>query len=113
MNRIEAAIERTMPKVWALDEAKKAALEKNCAITFEEHFAYQNAQARAHAMGILTLEEAQVVYVALGEVGSEANGGWAQGTDTTTNVVVTRMIGELLAKRIYHSLMERPTTHSR
>ena len=110
MNRIEAAIERTMPKVWALDEAKKAALEKNCAITFEEHFAYQNAQARAHAMGILTPEEAQVVYMALGEVGSEANGGWAQGTDTTTKVVVTRMIGELLTRMIGELLEKRLVT---
>ena|SRR3990167_4017003 len=100
MNRISAAIERTMPKVWALDEEKRKQLDVNCAIDFQEHFAYQNAQARAHAMGLLTPEEAQIIYLALGEIGSEANGGWAQGTDTTTKVVVTRLIGELLEKQL-------------
>ena len=103
MNRVSAAIERTMPKVWALNEAKRKALDANCAVTFDEHFAYQNAQARAHASGLLTPEEAQIIYMALGEVGSEANGGWASETDTTTKVVVTRLVGELLEKQLVGS----------
>ena len=100
MNRISVAIERTMPKVWALTEEKRKGLDENCAISFDDHFAYQNAQARAHAMGLLTPDEAQIVYRALGEVGSDTNGGWANETDTTTKVVVTRLIGELLEKQL-------------
>jgi hypothetical protein len=76
-----------------------ADLDATLAVTFEEHFAFQNAQARAHVTGLLTTDEAQVVYVALGEVGDPGNGGWAAGTDLATKVVVTQLMGELLARR--------------
>ena len=36
-------------------------------ITNREHHHYQNAQAQAHASGRLTLDEAQLIYRALGE----------------------------------------------
>jgi hypothetical protein len=68
------------------------------AVEFDEHFAFQQAQARAHVEQRLTTDEAQVVYVALGEVGSQSNGGWAAGTDTATKVAVTLAMGELLRK---------------
>jgi len=66
------------------------------AVTFGEHFAYQNAQARAHVSGKLSTDEAQIIYIALGEVGSQDNGGWASGTDLATKVVVTLTIGQLI-----------------
>lgn len=89
-NRISAAIERlrTHPNL--------PQLEGTMAIDFQEHFGYQNAQARAHAEGKLTMEEAQVAYIALGEVWTESNEGWAKGADLATKVTVTRMVGELL-----------------
>lgn len=71
-------------------------LEGTQGIDFQEHFAYQNAQAHAHASGKLTMEEAQVAYIALGEVWSESNEGWAKGTDLATKVTVTRLVAELL-----------------
>jgi hypothetical protein len=100
MNRIEAAIARTRPKVEALDDFKRTALDKGCAISFSEHAAYQDAQAQAHASGIITPAEATIMYVALGEIGSTSNGGWSAGTDTTTKIVVTQIVGELLERRI-------------
>ena len=44
-----------------------------------EHFAYQTAQAQAHASGRITQDTAQIIYVALGEYGAPSN----------LNVVVT------------------------
>lgn len=98
MNRIATAVENVRAKLAALDADKVAALDANMAVEFDEHFAFQNAQARAHLTGKLTTDEAQIVYVALGEVGSPSNGGWAAETDTATKVAVTLVMGELLAR---------------
>jgi len=75
-------------------------LNETLALDFSEHFAYQNAQAEAHASGILTTDEAMSVYVALGEVGSASNGGWAKGTDLALKVTVTNLIGQLLGAKV-------------
>lgn len=72
-------------------------------LTFEEHAAFQDTQAWAHINGIISADEAQVIYNALGEVGSSANGGWAQGTDTATKVVVQQMVMELLGIKLKRS----------
>jgi hypothetical protein len=99
MNRVLAAVNQVRERYDALDADAQAELDATMAVAFDEHFAYQQQQARAHASGTLTTDEAQVVYVALGEVGSTANGGWAAGTDTPTKVAVTMLMGELLARR--------------
>ena len=90
MNRITIAIERVRANP-NLDK-----LAGKMAITFEEHFAYQNAQAQAHASEKLTTEEAHIVYRALGEVHNANNEGWGEGTDLATKVVVTHLMGEIL-----------------
>lgn len=87
-------------KVDALEDEKRAALDETLALTFEEHFTFQQVQARAHAEGVITTDEAHLVYVALGEVGSPANGGWADETDTALKALVTQVVGELLARRL-------------
>jgi hypothetical protein len=99
-NRVLAAIERQRDR---LEQGIKPdgtpitgdldSLEASLALTPLEVVAYQNAQARAHVMGILTTEEAQTIYAAIGE-----GGDWAQGTDLATKVIVTQVIGELLAR---------------
>ena len=93
MNRIADAIGkmRNNPRLPDLDEDKLA-------ITFREHFGYQTAQSTAHASGKLTLEEAQICYIALGEGFNTGNGGWASGVDKATKIVVTRVMGELILK---------------
>ena len=98
MNRISTAVAAVQAKLDELTPAAVAELDAAMAVEFDEHFAYQNAQARAHASGKLSTDEAQVVYIALGEVGSTENGGWADGTSTATKVTVTRLMAELLAR---------------
>ena len=90
-NRILGAIGRMRahPKLPSFDEGQ---LDN----TFQEHYAFQQAQARAHVEGRLTTEEALVVYRALGETYSKTSGGWSVGTDKATKVVVIRLMGELL-----------------
>jgi hypothetical protein len=99
MNRVSAAIAKVRIKYDALDSEAQTALDANMAVEFDEHFAFQQAQAHAHAAGKLTTDEAQIVYRALGEVGSPDNGGWAARTDAPTKVAVTLLMGELLARR--------------
>ena len=99
-NRLLPALERVRAKVEELDAAATARLDATLAVDFEDHFAYQEAQAHAHASGKLRPAEAQMIYASLGHVGSADNGGWAAGTDLATKVVVTQAIGELLGARI-------------
>tara|TARA_Y100000310_G_C20392207_1_gene673365 strand:+ start:45 stop:365 length:321 start_codon:yes stop_codon:yes gene_type:complete len=70
--------------------------ERNLDIDHLERVAYQNAQARAFASGVLTQDEAMIVYRSIGEVGSSKNGGWAAGVDYATKVTVTNLIGQLI-----------------
>lgn len=94
-NRVTRAIDQLRARLASLDDDTLAKLTATTTLDFGEHFAYQQAQANAHASGRLTVDEAQVVYVALGEVGDDANGGWASGTDLATKIAVTKLIAEL------------------
>lgn len=95
-NRVRAMI-RAGGKDGALaTPAQLAAFDAKQALTHSEHAAYQNAQAQAFAAGRLSFDEAQTVYMALGETGSESNGGWAAETDTALKVTVTALMGQLL-----------------
>jgi hypothetical protein len=96
MNRLAKHINSIRPKVDALDPEARVKFEADMAVEPGEHFAYQEAQARAHASGLLTTDEAMIVYRALGEVGSASNGGWAADTDLPTKVSVTLLMGELV-----------------
>jgi hypothetical protein len=100
MNRIETAIARVRETFATLPADKVESVDTSLALDFGEHFEYQEVQARAHVSGKLSTDEAQIVYAALGEVGSASNGGWAAGTDTATKYAVTLVIGELLKARI-------------
>lgn len=99
MNRVAQAIEGIRVKAEALDPAAREALDADMAVDFAEHFAYQQAQAQAHAAGRISTDEALLIYAALGEIGSAANGGWASSTDLATKVAVTLSMGELLKRR--------------
>src|SRR3990167_7153834 len=97
-NRVEDAVTGLRAKMaHDPDFAEKVrSLDGNMAIDFAEHTVYQTAQSRAFAAGTLSLDEAQTVYVALGELHSSFNGGWARDVDTATKIVVTRLIAELV-----------------
>lgn len=78
-----------------IDPEALAALDSSLANTFEEHAAMQNAQARAHALGLISTADAQTIYIALGEV--PGPDGWATGTDIATKVVVTQAMAQVIA----------------
>ncbi len=71
------------------------ALNLSMDLSAAEFFAFQNAQAQAHAIGVLTTDEAQTLYTALGGEygGIAANGGWAPDADLALKVTVTNLIG--------------------
>ncbi len=77
-------------------------LDAELAISGTELFAFQSAQARAHVLGVLSTEEAQTVYVALGGDygGSAANGGWDEGADLALKVTITNLMGQLIERGI-------------
>jgi hypothetical protein len=95
-SKMTDAIVAMRTKIEGLSPEQRKGLEDGMAVDFQEHFQYQEQQARAHAMGKISTEDAQVIYNALGEVGSSSNGGWAADTDLATKVVVTQAIGQLL-----------------
>ena len=98
-NRVQAAIDRIAERCADLAPDAAADLEREMDVTAAEHFAYQEAQARAHVSGRLSAGEAMIVYRALGETGSRGNGGWAAGTDLPTKVAATLLMGELIGGR--------------
>lgn len=93
-------LERVRAALADKDGMTRTKLEANLDVDTEEHFRYQETQAWAHASGIISQADAQIVYAALGEVYSASNGGWAAGTDLATKVAVTQLIGELLEAKI-------------
>lgn len=96
MNRLASRIEETRIKLDALEPAKREALEETLEISFEEAFEFQQLQAQAHAAGIITPEEAMVIYASIGESAA----GWKAHTDLATKIVVTLTAEELLKRRI-------------
>lgn len=100
MNRVSAHIAMIQQRVDGLAPDARTKLDTDMDIEPTEHFAFQEEQARAHAMGKLAPDEAMIVYVALGEIQYSGNGGWAKGTSLATKVSVTLLMGELLRSRL-------------
>ena len=71
-------------------------MDRNMDLTFSEHSSYQDLQARAHASGQLTTEEAQTIYIALGESMSSKNGGWKSHVNLPMKLIITQLMAELL-----------------
>lgn len=74
--------------------ADLVAFEKSLDNSLAEVFTYQNLKSRAQVMGKITVEEAQVIYRALGGEVPSPN-GWGADTDLATKVVVTSVLGAL------------------
>lgn len=100
LETLTECIAQAQERVDALSQDRQDSLDRELDIDFEEHFIYQEQQARAHASGILDLGAANLIYRALGEVGSYENGGWASHTDLATKAVVTQIMAELLSARV-------------
>lgn len=95
-NRMTEAVKDIENRLTIIDADARTKLERDLAIDFQEHFAYQTAQSRAFAMGRISQDEAQLIYASLGEIGSDSNGGWAEGTTLATKVAVTKVMLELI-----------------
>ena len=76
-------------------------------IDFEEHFRLQTIKSRWHVEERLTDEDAQAIYIALGEVGSSENGGWAAEADTATKYAVMLIVEQLLTQDVNRVLRGR------
>ena len=101
-NRIEAAAARLRERIakgvkpdGSPITGDLGELDASMALTSIEVFAYQNAQARAHATGKLSTAEAQTVYTAL-TGGVASNGYWSPHVDLALKVTLTNLIGELM-----------------
>lgn len=68
----------------------------------QEHFSYQQAQSQAHASGVISTEDAQIVYMALGETyaGEDSNGGWQPHVSTAAKVAILKLMEELISLRL-------------
>lgn len=104
-NRIEAAAARLRERIakgvkpdGSPITADLGELDESMAVSPIEVFAYQNAQARAHATGKLSTAEAQTIYTAL-TGGVADNGHWSPHVDLALKVTITNVIGELLGGR--------------
>ncbi len=93
-NRVTDAIARMDRKVAELPDDKRDSLRKNLETDFADLCHYQDLQARAHAMGRITTEEALTLYRAFGgEAPSPEH--WSRNS-LATQIIATQLIGELL-----------------
>jgi hypothetical protein len=108
-NRIDAAIERQQGRIDALVEKgvdlkgqpigpSLVNMDETMSLTVQDHAAFQNQQLRAATMGKLNTDEALTISNALGEYHNPENGGWSDGVNLATKVIITQMVSELLAK---------------
>ena len=82
-----------------IDEALET-LAKTMALSFTDHFEYQNLQAQAPASGKISADEARTIYAALGGVMNSKNGGWQPHVDLAMKTMITQIMGELVSIRI-------------
>ena len=96
MNRIQQRIDLIQGKISSgvASAEKLANLEKTMETSWDELFQYQNAQARAHAMGKISSEEAMLLYNLLGRE-NPTEEKWNQ-LSLAQKVAVTQVMAELL-----------------
>ena len=105
-NRVLAAIERYRAAIASGQKIDGSgpitesldALDAAQVLTFGEWYAYQSAQAVAHAKGTISADEAQTIYHALGGEGFTET-GWSTDADLATKLVVTNVMASLLGVR--------------
>lgn len=103
MNRITAYADlKVQPKLDAATAEQKKLVDDTFAVGFDEHVVFQRTQTHAFAGGLISFEEAQTVYGALGAAYSESNGGWRPHVSTALKLTITKFVAEIataLAKR--------------
>jgi hypothetical protein len=89
-------------KVDALEPDAREKLDKAMDIEFMEHFCFQEEKSKAVASELLSVEVGHRIYMALGSLHTEGNGGWAKDTNLATKCLVTQLMHELLDVQLAH-----------
>ena len=80
-------------------EESLASLDETMGVSISEHSQFQSIQSRAFSNGLLLIDEAQMVYAALGESRGTSNGGWQPGVTLAMKMTITQLMEELLRKQ--------------
>lgn len=80
-----------------LDRGILEGIDGSLDIDFHEHSAYHIAKSIAQTQGSLTVDESWVISMNLGNVWNSDNGGWARRADTVAKIVITKLMGRLMA----------------
>lgn len=102
MNRIQDGIDKMATKLADMNGVDMkgrplSEMDETTALASDEFVAFQNAQSRAFASGLLTLEESQTLYMGLGgEMRSSSNHGWPKNTNLAAKIVITQACAELM-----------------
>ena len=99
MNRIADSIVNTEKKISKLNGVGlngKSLDELETDLDFEMFTAFQTAQSRAFASGLLSMDEAQLIYNSLGGEIHHSGDGWPVETSQATKMVITQACAELM-----------------
>jgi ABC-type uncharacterized transport system YnjBCD substrate-binding protein len=91
MNRITDAIATMTHRLKTVSDAKRKRLDAGLTLDAGEIFGWQECQARAHAEGVLSTDEAQTIFNAIRD--------WDDQT-VPAKIIITQSIQELLAGQI-------------
>jgi hypothetical protein len=93
MNRIQVAIDSRRVQIEAARAAGKdlTRADEAAKIDLDELVAFQNKQAAIHATGVLSLEEAQLIYATLGQTPDHFN-----QQPLEARIVVLQLMAEVL-----------------
>ena len=106
-NRIDDAITRQRARISKLEQTGldlqgnpiKPSLErmdKVMELTFLEHYKFQSLKSKAQSMNRINTDETVTIHNALGMEHNPDNGGWQNGVDLATKVIITKFAEEEL-----------------
>lgn len=91
-NRIATAIESTREHLAGVAPEQLVHAEETATIDVAMLAWLQENKGQMQLDGTLTLDEALTVYAAIGELPNPDNGGWAEGTDLATKIVILHLV---------------------
>jgi hypothetical protein len=106
-NRIDDAITRQRDRISKLEQTGsdlqgnpiKPSLErmdKVMELTFLEHYKFQSLKSKAQSMNRINTDETVTIHNALGMEHNPDNGGWQNGVDLATKIIITQFAEEEL-----------------
>ena len=104
-NRIDDAITRQRDRISKLEQTGsdlqgnpiKPSLErmdKVMELTFLEHYKFQSLKSKAQSMNRINTDETVTIHNALGMEHNPDNGGWQNGVDLATKIIITKFAEE-------------------